>query len=158
MVCWWVMPVLPNQRHERFAQELAKGKTADDAYELAGYKRNRRNATTLKSKQDIQSRLAELLQSAWDRSELTKDWVIEKLKVVHSAAIEQKQLGSANRALELMGKELGMFVDRTQQDVSLSDEREAKPDFAETLAKSTGSTATSSPDSGNDKPKSRLTH
>ena len=26
------MPVLPNPRHERFAQELAKGKSADAAY------------------------------------------------------------------------------------------------------------------------------
>lgn len=31
------MPVLKNQRHERFAQELAKGKSATDAYLAAGY-------------------------------------------------------------------------------------------------------------------------
>jgi len=30
------MPALGNPRHERFAQELAKGKTADEAYEIAG--------------------------------------------------------------------------------------------------------------------------
>ena len=32
------MPTLQNPRHERFAQELAAGKTADAAYVLAGYK------------------------------------------------------------------------------------------------------------------------
>ena len=36
------MPALENQRHERFAQELAKGKTATEAYVLAGYKPNMR--------------------------------------------------------------------------------------------------------------------
>lgn len=30
------MPALDNPRHERFAQELAKGKTADEAYQTAG--------------------------------------------------------------------------------------------------------------------------
>jgi phage terminase small subunit len=35
------MPVLSNPKHERFAQELAKGKTADEAYQLAGCKPNR---------------------------------------------------------------------------------------------------------------------
>ena len=32
------MPTLRNPRHERFAQELATGKTADAAYVLAGYR------------------------------------------------------------------------------------------------------------------------
>jgi phage terminase small subunit len=32
------MPVLKNQHRERFAQLLASGKTATDAYEQAGYK------------------------------------------------------------------------------------------------------------------------
>lgn len=32
------MPTLRNRRHERFAQELAAGKTADAAYVLAGYR------------------------------------------------------------------------------------------------------------------------
>lgn len=32
------MPVLSNQRHEAFAQALAKGSSADAAYEMAGFK------------------------------------------------------------------------------------------------------------------------
>jgi Family of unknown function (DUF5681) len=34
------MPALKNPRHERMAQLLASGKSATDAYELAGYKRS----------------------------------------------------------------------------------------------------------------------
>ena len=38
------MPILANAKHELFAQGLARGATADEAYKLAGYKENRHNA------------------------------------------------------------------------------------------------------------------
>jgi phage terminase small subunit len=38
------MPILENPKHERLAQEHAKGKAADEAYQLAGYTENRGNA------------------------------------------------------------------------------------------------------------------
>ncbi len=34
------MPVLKNARHEKLAQYIAKGMSATEAYEKAGYKRN----------------------------------------------------------------------------------------------------------------------
>jgi len=39
-----------NLRHERFAQALAQGKTANEAYALAGYKANDGSASRLKGK------------------------------------------------------------------------------------------------------------
>jgi phage terminase small subunit len=134
------VPALSNAKWERFAQELAKGKAADKAYEAAGFKPNRGNAATLKQKQSISDRVLELLSEreaihaqatadAIKSTALTKEWVIETLKenVARSMqAIEVKRAdgtgtgeyqyqGSvANRALELLGKELGMFVDRTE--------------------------------------------
>jgi phage terminase small subunit len=54
------MPTLQNIRHERFAQELATGKSADAAYVLAGYRANRSNAARLSANQDIQKRVAEI--------------------------------------------------------------------------------------------------
>lgn len=56
------MPVLPNPKHERFAQELAKGKTAAEAHVLAGYSENRHNAWTLKQNEDIVKRVSELFE------------------------------------------------------------------------------------------------
>jgi hypothetical protein len=41
------MPILPNHKHELFAQGLAKGLSADAAYQAAGYKRDRGNAARL---------------------------------------------------------------------------------------------------------------
>jgi phage terminase small subunit len=54
------MPRLRNLRHERFAQEIAKGKNGADAYLAAGYALARdaayRNAYRLRSREDIKVR------------------------------------------------------------------------------------------------------
>jgi phage terminase small subunit len=73
------LPALSNPKHERFAQELAKGKTADEAYQEAGYKANRGNAATLKAKQNIQDRVTEILNRAATRVEITQARVLEEL-------------------------------------------------------------------------------
>jgi hypothetical protein len=54
------MGILKNPRHELFAQELAKGKSASEAYTLAGYKACRQNASRLSSHDDIKARVTEL--------------------------------------------------------------------------------------------------
>ena len=135
------MPVLLNPKHERFAQELASGKPADESYALAGFSPNRGNAATLKHKQSILDRVTEILSEresihaqatadAIKSTGLTKEWVIETLKENVARAMQatpvktddegratgeyQYQGSVANRALELLGKELGMFVDRKE--------------------------------------------
>jgi hypothetical protein len=47
------MGILTNPRHELFAQELAKGRSATEAYMLAGYKPCRQNAARLMTNDDI---------------------------------------------------------------------------------------------------------
>jgi len=135
------MPPLDNQRHERFAQELAKGFAADKAYETAGFKPNRGNAATLKQKQSISNRVSEILAEresihaqataeAIKSTALTKEWIIQTLMENVARAMQatpvktddegeaigeyQYQGSVANRALELLGKELGMFIERTE--------------------------------------------
>ncbi len=56
------MAVMENPRHEIFAQQLAKGKSAEAAYAAAGYKRDRGAASRLSAKVNIQARVAELLE------------------------------------------------------------------------------------------------
>ncbi|MCA6108127.1 terminase small subunit [Bradyrhizobium cenepequi] len=131
------MPVLKNAKHERFAQELAKGTPAAKAYVEAGYKPSSGNAATLKATQSISERVAELLAErekvhaqataiAIEKAALTKEWVIERLRENAERALQaipagengtgeyQYQGSVANRALELLGKELGMFIDRKE--------------------------------------------
>ncbi len=63
------MPVLPNQRHEAFAQALAKGKSADEAYAEAGFKANRGNASRLKANDSILKRVTELSARSAEKAE-----------------------------------------------------------------------------------------
>jgi phage terminase small subunit len=79
------MPVLENPRHEAFAQGLAKGKTADDAYTLAGYRPHRGNASTLRANQNISDRVAELLSSSANRAEITVTRVLKELARIGTA-------------------------------------------------------------------------
>lgn len=137
---WPSMPVLQNPKHEIFAQELAKGKSASEAHTVAGYSPNRWNAATLSREEHIQSRVSELLterkeihrqgvERAVERVSLTKEWVIEGLMENAQRALQReavldddgKPIGEyhyqgnvANRAFELLGKELGMFIDRKE--------------------------------------------
>jgi phage terminase small subunit len=133
------MTALSNPKHEIFAQELAKGKTAEDAHRIAGYKASRSGASQLKQNLNISNRVSELLvereaihgqatAEAIKSTALTKAWVIETLMENVAKAMQAKAMtndegetigefqyqGSvANKALELLGKEIGMFVDRS---------------------------------------------
>jgi hypothetical protein len=117
------MPRLENAKHERFAQALAAGKTAVDAYEWAGYRRNRGHASTLRKNPGLLKRVDEILESrgqiqgrgalaAIERARLSKTTVIEMLLADRELARQNGQSSAAIRATELLGKELGMFVER----------------------------------------------
>ena len=54
------MPVLPNQMHEVFAQELAKGATQLEAYKRAGYADCRSAACRLSTNVNVRARIVEL--------------------------------------------------------------------------------------------------
>lgn len=133
------MAILTNPKHERFAQELANGKSQEEAYTLAGFKRNRGNANTLKQNESVTKRVAELLAEreaihaqataqAIKATGLTKEWVIEQLVLNVRRAMQEEAVmrdgkatgefvyngAVANKALELLGKEIGMFIERRE--------------------------------------------
>lgn len=82
------MPILPNPRHESFAQALAKGKTADEAYALAGFKPHRSNASRLSANDNIRARVAELQSRAADKAEWT---VADRLEMLRDIALRSVQ-------------------------------------------------------------------
>lgn len=108
------MPALANARHERFAQELAKGKSATEAYAEAGYEESRSAASRLSANVNVQARVAELKERAAANVSLTREWVLEQLVDNAAKAKEAGDFGPSNQALNLLGKELGMFVERTE--------------------------------------------
>lgn len=107
--------VLSNPRHERFAQELARGKTADEAYVLAGYKQNDGNATRLKGNERILARLEELQNRAANRAEVTVESLIAEAEEVRRLAVEKGQLSAAIAAIKEKGVLSGKRIERVQR-------------------------------------------
>ena len=106
------MPVLPKPRHEAFAQARAQGKTQEQAYVEAGYSPDDGNACRLTGNDRIKARVQELQELAVNRVIVDKEWVMAQL-VDNAISYKDTNPAVANRALELLGKELGMFVERT---------------------------------------------
>lgn len=104
---------LENDRHETFAQALAKGMSATDAMKAAGYS-DPRNSTRLTKNDEIRTRVEELQGRAAANVVITREWVIEQLVDNARLAKEQGDFSPANQAIKLLGMELGMFVERTE--------------------------------------------
>jgi len=135
------MPILANSRHEKFAQGLAQGMSAAEAYKQAGYdaKGNAAevSASRLLRNDKVAARVEELKQRAAASVSLTKEWVLERLIKNVEMGQASEDLAPANKALELLGKELGMFVDRSEnvnQNVSYVISGEPVADADEWLA------------------------
>ena len=93
------MPVLKNPRHERFAQELAKGKPGQEAYGIAGFVANRANAATLRRKKPIQDRVTELLERRDLIEEKATGRAIAKLEITKDSILaELAKIAFANMA------------------------------------------------------------
>lgn len=72
------MPMLAHPRHELFAQEMAKGKSAQEAYRLAGYV-GLGNVARLTKHPIVAARVAELLGQGARRTEITAARTIAEL-------------------------------------------------------------------------------
>jgi hypothetical protein len=117
------MATLSNQKHELFAQAIAKGTRHEHAYRAAGYKpKNSRSAVSaasrLLSNSGVSARVAELtaeiVQVAVNAVGISKTNVIQMLMGDRQRAIGNGQIGQALRAAELMGKAIGMFIHRKE--------------------------------------------
>jgi hypothetical protein len=112
------MPVLSNAKHELFCQHLALGKTASEAYEMAGYKPSRSNASVLRAKQNVSERLSEILQQSErkvvQQIEYTRDSILAELEEARQMAIELKNPSAAWQAAMAKAKILGLIIDRRE--------------------------------------------
>lgn len=110
------MSALSNPRHERFAQALAEGHSASEAYEKAGYKPNRQAASRLLSNVDIQGRVARLQEVGATRAEMTFEGHLKELETLREQAKRGGQISAAVQAEQLRGKANGYYVERHEVD------------------------------------------
>jgi hypothetical protein len=132
------MPPLDDPRRERYAQGLADGKTQLQACAAAGFGKSKSAPSRLAKEPLIKARIGEILRArevsatkelvaGARQAGVTKEWVlimlrenIERAMQVHpvvdakgrETGVYQWNGFVANKALELLGRELGMFVER----------------------------------------------
>jgi hypothetical protein len=109
------MAPLCNTKHERFARELAEGKSMSEAYEMVGYKRNRSHASRLVANGNIKGRVSELQDAAATETQVTIESLISEAAEIQQLATKAGQLSAAIAALIAKAKLAGRWVDRTEQ-------------------------------------------
>jgi phage terminase small subunit len=108
------MPVLENARHERFCQFMAEGKTATEAYALAGYQPSRFNASHLADNPKVIERLRQITTKRAVAAAVTAESLIEQNQKVYAAAMESKQLSAAVGANKEISILAGIRVERAE--------------------------------------------
>ena len=105
-------------KQERFCTEYIIDLNATQAAIRAGYssKTANRIASENLSKPDIQRKIQELQQERAERTEITQDRVLKELAGIGFAPITKGKIKAADKtkALELLGRHLGMFTDKLQ--------------------------------------------
>jgi len=117
------MPVLQNARHERFAQEIAKGRTQAEAYELAGYKPSATTpqaASRLLSNVKVAARVEELQLRGADKAVVTIETISKKLEAAFSMADSTANAAAMTGAAMAQAKLFGLDIDRKQIDADIS--------------------------------------
>jgi phage terminase small subunit len=122
------MPVLRNQRHELFAQGLAKGLTQGEAYVQAGYRPSPSAPSRLFENVRIKERVEELVGRKAIDIIINKQFVTEALIDNLEKALGRRpvKIGAAgeevyvyrgdvaNRAIQLVGIEVGLFTQKSE--------------------------------------------
>ena len=73
------MPVLSNSKHERFAQAVAQGRGASEAYVIAGYEAHGSNASRLSQNERVRARIEEILSEGAAKAGVTVERIVNEL-------------------------------------------------------------------------------
>ena len=101
-------------KQSRFVDEYMIDLNANQAAIRAGYspKTARFQGSRLLSNVDVARELELRQQERAERTQTDADWVIGELVANHAIAREKGDIGGSTRALELIGKHHGAFLDR----------------------------------------------
>jgi hypothetical protein len=112
------MAVLTNPRRERFARLVAQGKSAMEAYELAGYKPDCGAASRLSKivKERILELTEKIVRATVTRSALTRADIIDELATIATAPIGHEHIKTIDKRGALMdiAKLEGWVIERRE--------------------------------------------
>ena len=110
------MSTLSNARHERFAQNIAKGMSTGPAYTAAGYKATGNSAESaarrLLQNVTVRGRIAELQGKAAERTIKTIEDIVAQLDEDRARAHANGQAGAAVSATMGQAKILGLITNK----------------------------------------------
>jgi len=112
------MPVLANPRHEKFAQLMAEGKTATEAYDAAGYRHSRFNASKLANNPAVKERVIQITtkitsQAAFSQ-QITKEKLIEWHNEIREEGKKNSQLSPAETAIKEISILTGHRIEKSE--------------------------------------------
>lgn len=108
-------------RYEKFCAEYVATGDAQKAYVAAGFSaKNPQGGSRLLKNPHIQARLEDYRGVVLRKMEWDVRKVLEGLGEVFNEAKDHKDYTNANRALENVAKHLGMFIERTKQDINIT--------------------------------------
>lgn len=115
-------------RQARFCEEYLIDLNATQAAIRAGYSEKTANeqGVRLLANVSVQEKIAELKAERAKRTEMTQDSVIQELAAVARAEVKGVRAVDKLKALELLGKHLGMFVERYEVNAAEIEKRIAE--------------------------------
>lgn len=136
------MPALENPKHERFAQDIAKGMSQAEAYRNAGYRPNDPAASRLARNVKVQARVTEIVDRSAIRTEITLQSLMEEAAAIQKAALEAGQHSAAVAALTAKAKLAGLWIDKAENlNRNVDANRLSDADLAEIVASDGGGNA-----------------
>ena len=115
-------------KQDKFCLELIKDFNATQAAIRAGYTNSKHShiyAYKLLQNITIQQRITELTQKQAEKAEITVEWVIQELKQLYtrcqSSLTSKGAIAGATKQLELLGKHIGMWIDRSELTINIKE-------------------------------------
>ena len=93
----------------------SRGKTADEAYVIAGYKENHGNAGRLKANETIWARVAEIVDRGAIRAEITMQTLLDELEEARALAKKEGQAAAMVSATREKAVLTGHRIERAEK-------------------------------------------
>ena len=117
-----------SEKQKAFCREYLKDYNATQAYIRAGYTNSKHShiyAYKLLQSIYIQQKLQELTAKQAEKAEITVEWVIQELKQLYtrcqSSLTSKGAIAGATKQLELLGKHIGMWIDRSELTINIKE-------------------------------------
>ena len=127
-----------SEKRKKFSREYIKDFNASRAYRDSGYSKKFSNSNVTKLLQNtaIQEYLTGLISKQEDKAEITVAEIIQDLKLLKDRCMQACEVtdkdgnstgeyrfdsAGANRSLELLGKHLAMFVERSELTINIKE-------------------------------------